>query len=145
MTIQITVCFYEYPAALHDIKLWEKLKFEQIVYKNFNKPKSFTDPQAHIITYVVQGDEYIECLMCIPNKVETILRSVDFFIDNFPKSVSNDLIKHHNIEANNSKIINKLILFGKFDVNTFSDIKRCYEKMIELCNDKTNWRLLNGK
>lgn len=144
MTIQITVCFYEYPAALHDIKLWEKLKFEEIVYKNFNKPKSFNDPQAHIITYVVQGDEYIECLMCIPNKTETILRSDEFFMDNFPKSVRMDLIRHHidSIEGKNSKIISKLILFGKFHPEILNDIKNYYNRIIKSIEDKTNWRLV---
>ena len=33
LKVNFTMCFFENPAALHDIKMWEELKFDKIVSK----------------------------------------------------------------------------------------------------------------
>ena len=65
-TIKLTICFFENPAALHEIKAWESLKFKNIIYKNVKYVNEKPFGNFCTITYVVcnEEDDY-EILLCL--------------------------------------------------------------------------------
>ena len=60
--IKLTVCFYEYPAALQEIKFWEGLVKDKII----NKERS-----GNFINYLLDKNGHYEFVCCAP--LETLV------------------------------------------------------------------------
>lgn len=86
----LTICFYEYPAALHEIEAWEKLKKESIIDKTSNDG---------IIRFILMTSKNeVEMLICFPNYTKCVEDSKKFISE----------------KIKNGFIYNKTLLFGKF-------------------------------
>ena len=63
----LTLCFYEYPAAIPHLKMWENLMMSQqrLIYKNtFFSAENNLDEKG--ILYLVKTNDYVEALKCVP-------------------------------------------------------------------------------
>ncbi len=113
MKINFTLCFYEFPGALQEIKQWENLKFNQIIKKYVSKD----NVRFYSITLDKEkcnGYER-EFLLCFPIGVESVgldtidvdeigkqfQQGVDYYKTIiFGKVNSDDLLKIHNVCRN---------------------------------------------
>lgn len=62
----LTICFYENPAAMVHINLWENIMKDRILKKTIDKDN---------IIFLVKRNDDIECLICTP----TTTKSFEFF------------------------------------------------------------------
>lgn len=104
----LTLCFYENPAALHEIKAWEKTKIKEII--------SIQEHNDGRINYLIQRSEsQMEVLICFPQQY---MRGYDI------NQEVNRLL-----EAGD--VYHKTLVFGKFNssqLRFLSIILENYEK-----------------
>lgn len=98
----ITICYYEYPAALHEIDAWEKLKNNQIITK--------TKLLDNVIYYKLEN----ELLICIP--VGELINSFNY--ETFLKNGKYyKTLIFGKVDSNNLKnILEKVIVFENINV-----------------------------
>lgn len=92
----LTLCFYENPAALHEIEQWEKTKTDQIKSKT-------TYINGRIDFLLEREDGQVERLVCYPN---------DVYVDQKPFYDINQQVFDF---LNKDYKYHKTLLFGKFN------------------------------
>jgi hypothetical protein len=104
--IGVILTYYELPAALHNIKVWEQLVFEQIIFKKVY--------QNNVILYLLDkklndnGYDY-EVLICIPTgQIQDTLKI-------YQKVYHSELFKISEIDGNRKFSYNKCLVFGKVE------------------------------
>jgi hypothetical protein len=108
---KLTLCFYEYPAALHEIEEWEKSKIKTII----KKEKS----EDNRIDYLIRISETEkEILICFP---QHYLNGCDL-----NKEIYNLLTIN---------LYNKTLLFGKFNSKQLRFISIIIEKYENFKNE----------
>jgi hypothetical protein len=123
----ITVVFYEYPAALHNIKDWENSIYSRIKYKQ-QVDKSF----LYILDSHKRDSDY-ELIYCFPIDIFNFASSG--FINSITEYLSGDDTKVDNLLHVPSMFacpknrFNKLLLFGKFRITDIDRIKSSVQKI----------------
>lgn len=97
----LTICFYEYPAALHEISAWEKLKKDSIIDKS-------ELPEGRIKFLLLNSKKEYELLICIPNYINAIKHSKDIFEQKIKERF----------------IYNKTLFFGKFNSRQIIEVTK---------------------
>lgn len=115
MKTNLTLCFYEYPGALQEIKQWENLKFDSIIEKE-------VPPILKTRYYKVKLDkekcegfecEILKCFPIIDSRLMVCKEDIEYSI------------KRH---FGNEKIVYyKTIIFGKVNSNNLNEIKNIVE------------------
>lgn len=65
MTVYLTLCFYEYPAAKVHIDFWEKAMGDRIINKQVLEKGIHSKAQGEMTFLVKRGDDF-EILRCVP-------------------------------------------------------------------------------
>lgn len=94
-----TICFFENPAALQEIKLWEQLKFNEIMKK--------TVFLSGMRIYELSGKKNFEILFCFPIEYLNSVIPLKSYIETYSNHPGEYL---------------KTILFGKFTAKELKDI-----------------------
>jgi hypothetical protein len=104
--IKLTYCFYENPAAKQEIKFWESLVEDRI------KTKSFIGDNWG---YSLEKDDEREFVCCIP------LQDLDRNLE--PIKVADDVFDLHRKSEFDILVYNKVLIFGKVELEQLSYIK----------------------
>jgi hypothetical protein len=103
-----TLCFYEYPGALMEIKQWENLKFDSIIHKEI------WDDKTRLYEIKLDKDKCdgfeVEILFCIA------MDNIGF--------VSNAFSSVMNTVFNLKLVYYKTIIFGKVDIKWINKIQK---------------------
>ena len=110
MTI-ITLVFYQFPVALHELEAWEKTQKLQ---------KNVIDDQGRIVYSVYDkknAHEFYEKLYC-------------FDINNFTlEEIDNVFITQNNIRENKHSIYKKTLVFGKVTLSNSIKLQQVLKKL----------------
>jgi hypothetical protein len=123
----ITVVFYEYPAALHNIKEWESSMYSRIKYKQ-QVEKSF----LYILDSNKRDSDY-ELIYCFPIDIfnfasSGFINSITEYLSGNDTKVDN-LLHVPNVYVCPKNRFNKLLLFGKFRITDIDRIKSSVQKI----------------
>ena len=105
--IKVSLCFYENPAALQEIKFWEST-VSSIILDKYSK--------NGLISYIIEKEGYEELMLCIP--MEELYYTV-FKVEDI---ISDTLIAHNRTESEIS--YKKTLVFGKItpEFTSFSEV-----------------------
>jgi hypothetical protein len=123
----ITVVFYEYPAALHNLKEWENSIYNRIKYKQ-QVEKSF----LYILDSNKRDSDY-ELIYCFPIDIfnfasSGFINSITEYLSGNGTQVDNLLYVPRMFVCPKNRF-NKLLLFGKFRITDIDRIKSSVQKI----------------
>ena len=105
--MKVSLCFYENPAALQEIKFWEST-VSNIILDKYSK--------NGLISYIIEKEGYEELMLCIPMEESyyTVFKVEDI--------ISDILIAHNRTESEIS--YKKTLVFGKItpEFTSFSEV-----------------------
>ena len=109
---KLTVCFYEYPAALQEIKFWEGLVKDKII----NKERS-----GNFLNYLLDKNDHYEFVCCMP--LQVLLNQSLQGLTNLVKNSLYQLMptkEYVDIKQN----WHKVLVFGKVDKDQLRPLER---------------------
>lgn len=141
-----TLCFYEEPAALHEIKAWEDLKFDDIVYKKISALSPDYLYQDKMRAYIVDlsNKRFIEFdyefLVALPFRTNIDTRVVIKEVNRLCQEV---FVRRSdkNIHSVSSEFY-KTIFFGKFNHTKLSELQLQISEIVSKINTEFSGGLL---